>query len=131
MPYVIAICHQKGGVAKTTTAISLGASFARLGIKTLLVDLDPQANLTSGVGLDSNGTSYSIAEVLTGEVDLASTRAETSLPGLDIIPDVCGHPSGQTRQPLRQRRYRITNIRPLRLNRPDHGRSYILWRTCQ
>ena len=86
MPYVIAICHQKGGVAKTTTAISLGASFARLGLKTLLIDLDPQANLTSGVGLDSNEISYSIAEVLMGEVDLATTRAETSLPGLNIIP---------------------------------------------
>jgi chromosome partitioning protein len=86
MPYIIAICHQKGGVAKTTTTISLGASFAGLGVRTLLVDLDPQANLTSGVGLDSNQARYSIAEALMGEADLAVIRTKTSLPGLDLVP---------------------------------------------
>jgi chromosome partitioning protein len=86
MPYIIAICHQKGGVAKTTTTISLGASFAGLGVSTLLIDLDPQANLTSGVGLDSNEAQYSIAEALMGEADLADIKTKTSLPGLDIVP---------------------------------------------
>jgi len=86
MPYVIAICHQKGGVAKTTTTLSLGASFIGLGLKTLLIDLDPQANLTSSVGLDSNEAKYSIAEALLGEADPAAVVMETSLPGLDIVP---------------------------------------------
>jgi chromosome partitioning protein len=86
MPYVIAICHQKGGVAKTTTTLSLGASFIGLGIKTLLIDLDPQANLTSSIGLDSNESRYSIAEALLGEVDLSIIRMESSLPNLDIVP---------------------------------------------
>jgi chromosome partitioning protein len=86
MPYVIAICHQKGGVAKTTTTLSLGASFSSQGIKTLLIDLDPQANLTSGIGLDSNDARYSIAEVLQGEVDIATAKMETILPALDIVP---------------------------------------------
>lgn len=86
MTYVIAICHQKGGVAKTTTTLSLGASFSGQGIKTLLIDLDPQANLTSGIGLDSSDARYSIAEVLQGEVDIATAKMETSLPALDIVP---------------------------------------------
>lgn len=86
MPYIIAICHQKGGVAKTTTTISLGASFAGLGLNTLLIDLDPQANLTSGVGLDSNEARYSIAEALMGKADLADIKTKTSMPGLDIVP---------------------------------------------
>ena len=86
MPYVIAICHQKGGVAKTTTTLSLGASFVGLGIKTLLIDLDPQANLTSSIGLDSNEVGHSIAEALLGEADLASIKMKTDLPGLDIVP---------------------------------------------
>jgi chromosome partitioning protein len=86
MPYVIAVCHQKGGVAKTTTTISLGASFAGMGVKTLLIDLDPQANLTSGVGLDSNDAGYSIAEVLLGDVEISAARVATSVPGLDIVP---------------------------------------------
>jgi chromosome partitioning protein len=86
MPYVIAICHQKGGVAKTTTALGLGSSFVEMQTKTLMIDLDPQANLTSSIGLDSNAVQYSIAEALMGEIDLAAVRMETSVAGLDIVP---------------------------------------------
>jgi len=86
MPYIIAICHQKGGVAKTTTTLSLGASFAGLGIKTLLIDLDPQANLTSSIGLDSNETGHSIADALLGDADLETVKMASSVPGLDIVP---------------------------------------------
>ena len=86
MPYVIAICHQKGGVAKTTTTLSLGACLVEKRSETLIIDLDPQANLTASIGINSAEVPYSIAEVLIGEVDLAAVRLETSLPGLDIIP---------------------------------------------
>jgi len=89
-PYVIAICHQKGGVAKTTTTLSLGASLVERGIETLIIDLDPQANLTASIGLDAGKMDFSIAEALLGEADLASVRLETSLPGLDIIPSSAG-----------------------------------------
>jgi chromosome partitioning protein len=85
MPYVIAVCHQKGGVAKTTTTLNLGASFVERQVETLMIDLDSQANLTAGIGLEPSGVKSSIAEVLMGEVDLASARLETSLPGLDIV----------------------------------------------
>lgn len=86
MPYVIAICHQKGGVAKTTTTLNLGASFVEGRAETLMIDLDPQANLTTGIGLEPAEVQYSIAEALLGEADLARVRLETSLPGLDIVP---------------------------------------------
>lgn len=86
MPYVIAICHQKGGVGKTTTALALGACFVERGVRTLMVDLDPQANLTFNSGLEPDKVPFSIAEVLTGEVAPARAVMESNLPGLDIIP---------------------------------------------
>lgn len=111
MPYVIAICHQKGGVAKTTTTLSLGASFVGLGTKTLLVDLDPQANLTSSIGLDSNEAAHSVAEALLGEMDLASIRMETSLPGLDIIPSTDSMLTiGRTLYLLPEYEYRLRRV---------------------
>jgi chromosome partitioning protein len=86
MPYVVAICNQKGGVAKTTTALALGACFVERGIRTLMVDLDPQANLTSNLGLKPDKAPFSAAEVLTGEVAPAQAIMESNLPGLDVIP---------------------------------------------
>jgi chromosome partitioning protein len=86
IPYVIAICNQKGGVAKTTTTLGLGASLVERGYETLIIDLDPVANLTSSIGLDADNMQFSIAKELLGEADLASVRLETRLPGLDIIP---------------------------------------------
>lgn len=86
MAFVIAICHQKGGVAKTTTTLGLGACLVERGAETLMIDLDPQANLTASIGINSADVPYSIAEALMGEVDLAAVRLETSLPGLDIVP---------------------------------------------
>ena len=86
MPYVIAIYHQKGGVGKTTTTLALGASFMERGIRTLMVDLDPQANLTFNCGLDPKNIPCSIAEVLTGAASPAQAVMASNLPGLDIIP---------------------------------------------
>jgi len=86
MPYAIAICHQKGGVAKTTTTLALGACFAERGAKTLIVDLDPQASLTSGVGLNPAEIKGSAADVLLGLEPLAGTIRETSLPNLFVTP---------------------------------------------
>lgn len=90
MPYVIAISHQKGGVAKTTTTLSLAACLVERQAKTLIIDLDSQANLTASIGINPAEALYSIAEALTGEADLASVRLETSLPGLDIVPSNAG-----------------------------------------
>jgi chromosome partitioning protein len=86
MASVMAVCHQKGGVGKTTTVLSLGACFTERGIRTLVIDLDPQANLTNNLGLEPHAARYSIAEVLAGEVAPARATMESSVPGLDILP---------------------------------------------
>ncbi len=86
MASVMAVCHQKGGVGKTTTVLSAGACFAERGIRTLLIDLDPQANLTCNLGLDPHTAPYSIAELLAGEAAPARMAMESGVPGMDILP---------------------------------------------
>jgi len=82
----IALCNQKGGVAKTTTAINLAAYLAILGKKTLVIDLDPQANATSGLGINKNETEHSIYNVLHEHVGIEQAIASTDIEGLSIVP---------------------------------------------
>ncbi len=86
MASVIAIANQKGGVGKTTTAINLGAALAEAGQRTLLVDLDPQANATSGLGLDKGQVEQSVYEVLIGQTDLTTAIQMTPWAGLNVLP---------------------------------------------
>jgi len=78
--------NQKGGVGKTTTAINLAASVAHLGEKTLLVDLDPQANATSGLGLDQKSQEANIYHLLAGEKQISDVILPTSVEFLDLVP---------------------------------------------
>jgi len=86
MGKIIAIANQKGGVGKTTTAINLAASLAVLEYKTLLVDADPQANSTSGVGFDPRNIKTSIYECIVNDVNPRDIILTTSTPNLFLLP---------------------------------------------
>ena len=83
---VFAVANQKGGVGKTTTTVNLSACFAERGLKTLVVDLDPQANATTSLGLDPRGLDVSIYEVLLQDVELDEIVEPTMIKGLHIVP---------------------------------------------
>ena len=82
----IAIVNQKGGVGKSTTAVNLGACMAEKGKSVLLIDIDPQGNATSGVGIDKSNLEHSVYDVLIGGVAIRSVIRETNIEQLSILP---------------------------------------------
>jgi chromosome partitioning protein len=85
-PRVLALANQKGGVGKTTTAINLGTALAATGEKVLIVDLDPQGNASTGLGIDRRSRSRSTYDVLTREIPIRDAILETAVPRLSIVP---------------------------------------------
>src|SRR5712664_478387 len=83
---ILAVVNQKGGVGKTTTAINLSAAVAELGHPALLIDLDPQANSTSGLGLDPARVRLNIYYLLTGEATVEQVAGPTGVSGLTLVP---------------------------------------------
>ena len=86
MGKIISFANQKGGVGKTTSAVNVAASLGILGYRTLLVDLDPQGNATSGVGVAKKGLKYTIKDVLAGEITAKDAILETNYENLWLLP---------------------------------------------
>jgi len=128
-PRVLAIANQKGGVGKTTTAINLGTALAAVGEKVLIVDLDPQGNASTGLGIDRASRRFSTYDVLVGETPLRSAVLPTAVPRLFIAPstiDLSGFELevGQARD----RAFRLRSaLAGLAVPRPDDaGFNYVL-----
>ncbi|MBB1492048.1 MULTISPECIES: ParA family protein [unclassified Paracoccus (in: a-proteobacteria)] len=83
---IIAITNQKGGVGKTTTAINLGAALAEIGVDVTIIDLDPQGNASTGLGVDPDKRETTSYDLLTGEVEWMNARHPTGLSNLTIVP---------------------------------------------
>jgi chromosome partitioning protein len=128
-PRILAIANQKGGVGKTTTAINLGTALAAVGESVLIVDLDPQGNASTGLGIDRASRRHSTYDVLTGEAPLKAAVIPTAVPRLSIASstlDLSGFEleMGHTRD----RAFRLRNaLAPYATPQPDEpGFTYIL-----
>ena len=86
LPRIIALANQKGGVGKTTTTVNLGACLADMGLRTLIIDLDPQGNASTGLGIENRGLETSMYHVLMHEVPLENCVEPTDVRNLFVAP---------------------------------------------
>jgi len=86
MTKIISVCNQKGGVGKTTTVVNLGYYLAHIGKNVLIIDLDPQANATSGLGIDKSRIEKSVYDVLINNLKLSEAMQDVNMPQLKLIP---------------------------------------------
>ena len=126
-PRVLAVANQKGGVGKTTTAINLGTALAAIGEHVLIVDLDPQGNASTGLGIERKARHVSTYDVLTGKAPMRDAVLATAVPQLDIAPstmDLSGLELEIGRE--RDRAFRLREaLRALNINSDIHF-DYVL-----
>jgi chromosome partitioning protein len=124
MKYTIAVSNEKGGVAKTTTTLSLGAALADLGNRVLVIDMDPQANLTLALGFEPAEASKTSANVLIESAPLQSAIHKTDFEGLDLVP--CNARIESAEQYLPVRSSYLTTLRTALEETPNLNYNYIL-----
>ena len=125
-PRILVVANQKGGVGKTTTAINLGTALAAVGQPTLVIDLDPQGNASTGLGVPRQDRKITSYDVLMGSAEIAAAVHPTKIPGLSIVPstvDLSGAELELVGQPRRNFRLKDTIVRY-----NEHGSefSYVL-----
>lgn len=122
-PRVLALANQKGGVGKTTTAINLGTALAAIGESVLIVDLDPQGNASTGLGIDRRARKRSTYDVLIGEAHLMDVVQSTSVPRLSIAPSTLDLSGAELEiYTQRDRAFRLRNA----IQRLGSSYSYVL-----
>ncbi|TXN07925.1 ParA family protein [Methylobacterium sp. WL8] len=125
---VLALANQKGGVGKTTTAINLGTALAAIGEQVLVIDLDPQGNASTGLGIDRRARRVSTYEVMAGEASLAQAVVPTAVPRLSVAPstmDLLGLELELASLP--DRAHRLRNVlKGLRDSKTTRDVSYVL-----
>jgi chromosome partitioning protein len=125
-PRVIALANQKGGVGKTTTAINLGTALAAIGEEVLIIDLDPQGNASTGLGIDRKQRLRSTYELMVGEATIRETAVETAVPQVSVAPstlDLLGVELEIAHRPDRAFRLREA-LAVLAADDPSRGRNY-------
>jgi chromosome partitioning protein len=125
---VLSVSNQKGGVGKTTTTINLGTALAAVGERVLIVDLDPQGNASTGLGLPRGQRKTTVYDVIVGGKPIVDAAVKTALPGLELIasdPDLSGVELELASAPRRSFRLRDA-LQPLRQQAEAGGYTYVL-----